>query len=109
MLWNAKQINWTIFFSIAYSESWEEAACREVCEETGIHITDIKFCHVVNSIVPDIDYHYVTIFMKGEISCCGNSEPKNMEPDKCEGNTIFRLIIFQKFYYRLINLYLSIY
>lgn len=68
-----------------FSETWEDAACRETLEETGLHIANVKFCHVVNSIVPNIDYHYVTIFMKGEVRNCGPSEPENMEPDKCDG------------------------
>ena len=46
----------------------------------------MKFCYVVNSIAPEIDYHFVTIFMKGEVSNCGPTEPENKEPDKCEGN-----------------------
>lgn len=70
---------------LEFGETWEDAACRETLEETGLHITNVKYCHAVNSIVPEIDYHYVTIFMKGEIGTCGPSEPENKEPDKCEG------------------------
>ncbi len=87
-----KYINLILIF-FPQSESWEDAACREVCEETGIHITNVKFCHVVNTVVPDIDYHYVTIFMKGEVTECGPSEPENKEPDKCEGITLFKQCI----------------
>ncbi|XP_054706085.1 nucleotide triphosphate diphosphatase NUDT15-like [Uloborus diversus] len=70
---------------LEFGESWEDAAIREVLEETGLHITNICFCGAVNSVVPEIDYHYVTIFMKGSIEQCGPSEPQNLEPDKCEG------------------------
>lgn len=73
-------------------ESWEDGACREVCEETGLHITDVKFCHAVNTVVPEIDYHYVTIFMKGEVGDCGPKEPENKEPDKCEGMLFDKLL-----------------
>ena len=34
-------------------ESWEECAAREVEEETGLKIEDIKFAHVTNDPMPD--------------------------------------------------------
>ncbi|GFT71164.1 nucleotide triphosphate diphosphatase NUDT15 [Trichonephila clavipes] len=70
---------------LEFGESWEDAAYREVLEETGICIKNIKFCHVVNSVVKEHDYHYVTILMKSEVDETGITEPENLEPDKNEG------------------------
>jgi len=36
-------------------------------------------------VVIEEDYHYITIFMRGEIDTSYMREPKNLEPDKCEG------------------------
>ena len=33
------------------------------------------------------DYHYITIFMKGEIDINYLREPENLEPEKCEGKS----------------------
>lgn len=67
-------------------ETWEECAAREVMEETGLAIHNVKFAHVTNSVLLDEKRpaHYVTIFMRAEML---NSEdqPRNMEPDKCDG------------------------
>ncbi|GFY53068.1 nucleotide triphosphate diphosphatase NUDT15 [Trichonephila inaurata madagascariensis] len=70
---------------LEFGESWEDAAYREVLEETGICIKNITFCHVVNSVVKEHDYHYVTILMKSEVDETGITEPENLEPDKNEG------------------------
>ncbi|KAF8791908.1 Nucleotide triphosphate diphosphatase NUDT15 like protein [Argiope bruennichi] len=70
---------------LEFGESWEDAAYREVLEETGLQIKNIKYFYAVNSIVKEQNYHYVTVFMKAEVDEQGISEPINMEPDKCEG------------------------
>ncbi|GIX88008.1 nucleotide triphosphate diphosphatase NUDT15 [Caerostris extrusa] len=70
---------------LEFGESWENAAYREVAEETGLTIKNIKYVYAVNSVVKDHNYHYVTIFMKGEIDESAIAEPVNLEPHKNEG------------------------
>ena len=67
------------------SEDWSECAVRETLEETGLKIKNVSFATIVNAVVHEEDYHYITIFMKGEIDDSHAKEPENMEPDKCEG------------------------
>lgn len=67
-------------------ETWEECAKREVKEETGLDIEDVKFAHVTNDIMIEEDKHYITIFMVAK--CTENSNnftPQNLEPHKCIG------------------------
>lgn len=71
---------------LEFGESWEGCAAREVKEETGLSIQNIKFASVVNSIMQNENQlsHYVTIFMHAEL-CNPIDEPQNLEPDKCDG------------------------
>lgn len=77
------------------SEEWSECAIRETLEETGLKIRNISFATVVNAVVTDEDYHYITIFMKGEIDFSHTREPENLEPDKCEGNLKFLVFVLR--------------
>jgi len=56
---------------------------REVREETGLLIWQVKHAHVTNDIMKDQGKHYVTIFMVAE--CMMGNKPENLEPHKCEG------------------------
>jgi 8-oxo-dGTP diphosphatase len=59
---------------------------REVKEETNLDVVNVRLFSVVNSpnMGGDPNKHYVTIFMRGELS--STSPPLvNMEPHKCEG------------------------
>ena len=67
---------------LEFGESNEQAAIREVKEETGLIIStdDIYFENITNDFYPDINKHYITLHLfckkyKGE--------PKVMEPEKC--------------------------
>jgi 8-oxo-dGTP diphosphatase len=63
-----------------YMESFEDCAKREVTEETGMEIQNIRFLRIMNL----KDYapkHYVNIAMVADWK---SGEPKIMEPDKCE-------------------------
>jgi 8-oxo-dGTP diphosphatase len=65
---------------LEFGESFEETAAREVAEETGITIKNIRFGAVTNDIFPDENKHYVTIWM---LSDWESGEPYITEPDKC--------------------------
>lgn len=64
-----------------YMESFEECAKREVMEEAGIEIGNIKFLRLLN-LKTYAPKHYVDI---GLMAQWISGEPKIMEPEKCEG------------------------
>ncbi|KAJ6052111.1 uncharacterized protein N7446_006753 [Penicillium canescens] len=67
---------------LEFGESFETCAEREVLEETGMKISDVRFLTAVNSVMGDENKHYVTIFMGARVH--GSEEPKILEPEKCE-------------------------
>ena len=66
---------------LEYKESIEECAKREVFEETGIHIKNIRRGTFTNDIFRKDQKHYVTLFVISEYDE-GDLELK--EPEKCE-------------------------
>lgn len=65
-----------------YGESNEEAAIREVLEETGLKIKkqDVSLQGVTNDFYPESGKHYITL----HLSCHKYSgTPQIMEPNKC--------------------------
>lgn len=67
---------------LEFGESVETCAEREVLEETGLKIKNLKTGPYTNDIMPADKKHYATLFIVAEAAA---GEPKNMEPDKCEG------------------------
>ena len=66
------------------NETWADCAAREVKEETGLELTNIRFFHATNDIMKTEEKHFVTIFMVADQVDPGEV-PKNLEPNKCEG------------------------
>lgn len=71
---------------LEFAETFEQCAAREVLEETGLTLQNIRFERVENCIHTKdgkAAAHYVTIFMRGTVD--EDAAPQNLEPDKCEG------------------------
>jgi 8-oxo-dGTP diphosphatase len=64
-----------------YMESFEGSLKREVMEETGMEIQNVRFLRLLN-LKQYAPRHYVDL---GFIADWKSGEPKVMEPDKCEG------------------------
>ncbi|KAJ4292093.1 hypothetical protein N0V90_009992 [Kalmusia sp. IMI 367209] len=66
---------------LEYGESFAACAKREVLEETGLEVGNIKFLTATNDVFGE-GKHYVTIFVTCTI-VGQNKEPKPLEPEKC--------------------------
>lgn len=67
---------------LEFSESFEQCAQREVAEEVGIAIDNVRLFTVTNDWFQQEDKHYVTVFVIAEYKA---GEVQCMEPEKCEG------------------------
>jgi 8-oxo-dGTP diphosphatase len=65
---------------LEFMESFEDCAKREVAEEAGIKIKNVRFVRLMN--FKGYDKHYADIGLSAEWE---SGEPKVMEPEKCEG------------------------
>jgi len=65
---------------LEYMESFENCAEREIAEECGIEVKNIRF-HLLANLVKYAPKHYVHI---GFIADWKSGEPKVLEPEKCE-------------------------
>ncbi|MBP9750825.1 MAG: NUDIX domain-containing protein [Candidatus Peribacteraceae bacterium] len=67
---------------LEFGETFEECALRELKEEAGaIAVANVRFATISGDVFPDVDRHYVTIFMTGDYV---SGEAENMEPHKFE-------------------------
>ncbi len=66
---------------LEHGESWESCAKREVLEETGIKIKNLRFGIATNDVFLKENKHYITIFMLADFA---SGKVKLMEPHKCE-------------------------
>jgi len=66
--------------NLEFGESFEDCARREVLEETGLMIKNIKQIITTNDVFTKDTKHYVTIFMACEYK---SGIPQSLEPDKC--------------------------
>ena len=66
---------------IELGESPEQTARRELAEETGLGVDELRFVGLTNNIFPDQN-HSISLFFEAE---CSNPEQiDNREPDRCE-------------------------
>jgi len=65
---------------LEFGESIEDCAIREVFEETGIRIKNLKHGPYTNDFFEAEGKHYVTLFVIAEYD---SGEPKVKEPRKC--------------------------
>jgi 8-oxo-dGTP diphosphatase len=65
---------------LEFGESFEDTARREVREETGLEITNLRFGAITNDYFVDENKHYVTIWM---LSDWLSGTERITEPDKC--------------------------
>lgn len=65
---------------LEFGESFKDTAIREVKEETGLDIKNVRFGAVTNDYFETEDKHYVTVWM---LSDWANGIEKITEPDKC--------------------------
>ncbi len=66
---------------LEYGEEPEETAVREVMEETGVKIKNVRFSTITNDVFEKEGKHYITICM---IADYDSGEPKVLEPEKAE-------------------------
>ena len=66
---------------LEYGESLEACARREVMEETGLEIVNIRRGTFTNDLFEKEGKHYVTLFMLAD---CEQGTPEVREPEKCE-------------------------
>jgi len=62
-----------------FGESFEQTARREVMEETGLSIDNIRFAAVTNDVFADDNKHYISVWL---LSDAAVGEPAITEPDK---------------------------
>jgi 8-oxo-dGTP diphosphatase len=63
-----------------FGEELVDTAVREVKEETGLSITDVRFGAITNDVFPVEHKHYVTVWMTSRHLA---GEAQITEPDKC--------------------------
>ena len=64
---------------LEFGESWEAGAAREVLEETGVSIDNIRLLTATNDAFPDDNKQYATIWLESDWV---SGEPTITEPDK---------------------------
>ena len=66
---------------LEFNEEVEDCAMREVLEEAGIKIRNIRIGSATNDIFKEEEKHYITLFVLADYD---SGEVRAMEPEKCE-------------------------
>lgn len=66
---------------LEFFETFEQCAEREVLEETGLKITNVRFGTVTNDFFVKENKHYITVWMLAD---CDGAHARIMEPDQCD-------------------------
>jgi 8-oxo-dGTP diphosphatase len=84
---------------LEYMESFQECAEREVMEEAGIKIKNIRFNLLGNESYPGKHFAHIGLIADWE-----SGEVQNMEPEKCEGWEWYDLNALPEPLYRMAKL-----
>ncbi len=66
---------------LEFNEDPKDCAEREVMEEVGINIKNMKTGPYTNDVFKKENKHYITLYILAELD---SGEPEVLEPDKCE-------------------------
>jgi len=66
-------------------ESVESCGSREIAEETGLKLKNVKSECLLNVIWPREQRHFVAVVLCGEVDITYQKEPDTLEPQKCDG------------------------
>ena len=72
---------------LEYGEEIETCAIREVWEETGLVVADLRRGPYTNDVFADEGKHYITLFL---VARYAGGVPVAREPEKCDGWSWFR-------------------
>ena len=64
---------------LEFGESFEDCAVREVGEETGVEINDVKFRVITNDVFESEHKHYITVWMEAKYV---SGEPASKAPSE---------------------------
>ncbi|KAG9232372.1 NUDIX hydrolase domain-like protein [Amylocarpus encephaloides] len=67
---------------LEFGETPDRCAIREIAEETGLDVTNVRFLTATNDYMKAEGKHYITMF----VTCVreNETEPQVLEPNKCE-------------------------
>jgi len=66
---------------LEFGESLENCAVREILEETGLKIKNVRIATFTNDVFKNENKHYATLYVTAEVI---SGQPKIMELEKCE-------------------------